>query len=77
MAQHQAGNSQGITDKNRAVAASAAKSNGSVTTPANYDSNTTMDTRLVAIGYTQAKCDAMTNNDKVYALRLSDDATTF
>lgn len=74
MAQHQLHNKQGFVDKERAVADSAAVPGGSVTTPANYDSNTALDTRLLALGYTQAQLDGMTQNDKVYAVRLSDDA---
>lgn len=76
MAQHQPGNNQGFTDPNRGTEGSVAKSDGSVATPANYDSNETMDTRLLALGYTQTQLDSMTNNDKVYAIRLSDDAAT-
>lgn len=43
-------------------------------TLANYASNASLDTRLLALGYTQATLDKMTQNDKVYALRLKDDA---
>lgn len=34
---------------------------------------TSMDTRLLALSYPQANIDRMTENDKVYALRLADD----
>lgn len=36
-------------------------------------SQATLDTRLLAIGYTQLNIDKMTENDKVYAVRLADD----
>ena len=74
MATHQLGNAQGFTDKSRAVAGP--DSTGSVATPANYDSQASLDTRLLALGYTQKKLDGMTHNDKVYAVRLNDDAAT-
>lgn len=77
MAQHQPGNAQGIVDKERAVAGSAPVSSGSLGTPANYDSNASLDTALLADGYTQATLDSMTQNDKIYALRLADDADSF
>lgn len=79
MATHQPGNAQGFVDKNRSTAGSVAKSNGSVGTPANYDNNTALDARLTAISastYPQSVLDQMTRNDKIYALRLADDATT-
>jgi hypothetical protein len=50
---------------------------GVVATPANYASDATLDARLTAISgttYTAARLRAMTWNDKVYAVRLSDDA---
>ena len=46
-------------------------------TPANYSSIFAMRTRLNAISatsYSAARLDAMTVNDMVYAIRLSDDA---
>lgn len=73
MAQHQLFNKQNFVDKERAVAGSDAVPGGSVGTPANYDSNTALDTRLLALGYSQATLDKMTQNDKVYAVRLNDD----
>ena len=76
MAQHQPGNAQGFTDPNRATAGSEAVSDGSVTTPADYDSNDSLDANLLLAGYTQATLDSMTHNDKVYAVRLADDSTT-
>lgn len=45
-----------------------------LSTPANYASNEALDTRLLALSYTQAQIDHMTQNDKVYAVRLADDA---
>ena len=80
MAQHQIGNSQGVVDKQRSTSRSVAKSNNSVSTPANYDNVAAMDARLQAINagyYTNARLDSMTMNDKVYALRIADDSGTF
>jgi hypothetical protein len=50
----------------------------SVSTPGNYVSNDSLDARLLAIGgvYTQKYIDSMTQNDKIYAIRLNDDATS-
>lgn len=36
-------------------------------------SQSTLDTRLLALSYTQAQIDQMTENDKVYAIRVKDD----
>jgi hypothetical protein len=38
-----------------------------------FVSQLAMDTRLLAAGYTQAQLDFMTENDKVYAIRVKDD----
>lgn len=38
-----------------------------------YLSQANLDTRLLALGYTQLNLDRMTENDKVYAIRLTDD----
>jgi hypothetical protein len=38
-----------------------------------FVSQANMDTRLLALGYTQAQLDVMTENDKVYAIRVKDD----
>lgn len=50
----------------------------SVGTPGSYASNNSLDARLLAIGgvYTQRYVDSMTQNDKVYAVRVNDDPTT-
>lgn len=81
MAQHQVGEVEvGFVNKNRATAGSVAKSNGDVATPANYENMAALDARLTAISattYTASRLDTMTLNDKIYALRLSDDPTTF
>jgi hypothetical protein len=47
----------------------------SQTTPGSYVSNASLDARLLAIGgvYTQKYIDSMTQNDKVYAVRVNDD----
>ncbi len=65
-----------FVDKRRATAGSAAVSSDGVTTPANFDSIADMDTRLTAISattYSQANLDSMTQNDKLYALRVNDE----
>lgn len=79
MAQHQIGNAQGIVDKKRSTAKSVHKSDGSIATPANYDNMAALDARLTAISattYTQARLDTMTMNDKIYAVRMNDDANS-
>lgn len=38
-----------------------------------FTSQATMDARLLALNYSQANIDKMTENDKVYAIRLADD----
>lgn len=48
-------------------------------TPANYASPTTLDTRLAAINgslYTAIYLSKMTLNDKIYAVRVADDAAS-
>ncbi|HEY9658390.1 MAG TPA: hypothetical protein V6C65_08055 [Allocoleopsis sp.] len=79
MAQHEWFSPQGFVDKTKSTAGSVADSNGSVSTPANYDNNSALDARLTAISattYSQKNLDSMTRNDKIYALRLNDDAST-
>lgn len=81
MAQHQLGGFEAdvIVARNRAVAGSVATSGAVYATPANYASFTAMDARLTAISgtlYPQSVLDMMTANDKVYAIRLNDDAAT-
>lgn len=48
---------------------------GSVAWP--YVDNDSLDDRLIALGYSQATVDTMTQNDKVYAVRLGNDPTGF
>lgn len=81
MAQHNLKNSlvkMGLS-KAHVTAGSTPKSTQDVTTPANYQSVSDLDTRLLAIGgiYTQSYLDSLTTNDKVYALKLNDDATNY
>lgn len=80
MAQHQIGMiEEGFVNKQRATAGSAAKTNGNMATPANYENMAAIDARLTAISattYSQSRLDTMTLNDKIYALRVQDDATT-
>lgn len=81
MAQHNLKNSPvkaGIS-KAHVTAGSVAKSSDDLTTAADYQSITDIDTRLLAIGgiYTQAYLDSITMNDKIYALKLTDDATNY
>jgi hypothetical protein len=57
--------------------ANAADANDELTTPANFVANSDLDTRLAAISgttYTAARLQVMTQNDKLYALRRSDEA---
>lgn len=81
MAQHQVSPATdlGFVGRQRAVAGSAAVSTNPLGTPANYKDLASMDTRLTAISattFTQARLDTMTQNDKVYALRLIDDSSS-
>ncbi len=53
--------------------------NDSVGTPANYSDMAALDARLQAISgttYTNAMLEIMSLNDKIYALRLNDDASS-
>lgn len=67
----------GFVDKRRATRAG---SNGlSVTTDANFTDEAGLDARLTAAAgatYTAARLRQMTKNDKVYALRLLDEAAS-
>ncbi len=81
MAQHYSANSpvrMGLS-KAHVTAGSTPVSTTDVTTPANYQSPSSLDTRLLAIGgvFTQAYVDSLTLNDKVYALKLNDDSTNY
>lgn len=81
MARHMPGdNNLGFTDRQRAGASgSVADDASAVGTPANYASEAALDARLTAISattYTAARLASMTTNDKVYAVRLNDDANT-
>lgn len=63
-------------------ALSVATANGDVmktVNPTAYNDNDSLDARLIAIGgiYTQKYVDSMTQNDKMYAIRLNDDAGSF
>jgi len=53
------------------------QSGANLGTAANYQSHASLDARLTAISagyFTTARLNMMTKNDKVYALRLADDA---
>jgi hypothetical protein len=63
-----------FVDKRRSSAPTNANPLG---TPGNYKDEASLDTRLAAISataYSAANLRVMTTNDKVYALRLNDDA---
>ncbi len=71
----------GFVDKRRAnnksAGVSANQLSANLTTA--MASNDALDTRLAAINagyYTAARLNAMTQNDKVYAIRLADDPTS-
>lgn len=81
MPQHMIGGLEAtnISARNRSVAGSVAVTSAMYGVPANYASIAALDTRLTAISatiYSQAQLDKMTDNDKVYALRLNDDPGT-
>lgn len=64
----------GFVDKRRTP--SIGNAAGSLATPANYASITSMRTRLAAINatiFSAARLDIMTENDMAYALRVNDD----
>lgn len=74
--QHQPDDVLGFVSKTRATSGSSGKSNESVATPANYTSIAALDARLTTLGYTATQLQTMTRNDKIFALRLKDDAGT-
>lgn len=64
----------GFVDKRRS---SAQTNTNPLATPANYASESAMDTRLAAISataYSAANLSNMTQNDKIFALRTNDDS---
>lgn len=68
-----------FVNRARAKAGSVIGNDDDLATPGNYASIATLDARLIAINnayYTQARLDQMTANDKVYAVRLNDDAAS-
>ena len=67
----------GTTTLTFSPAISAATASGDVFLPVavmSYADNDSLDARLLSSGYSQAQIDHMTQNDKVYAVRLKDDA---
>lgn len=66
----------GYVDKRRTTSVSNGATVRSATAQAAYVSQTAMDTRLLALGYSQKNIDSMTTNDKVYAIRVGDDPTS-
>lgn len=69
----------GFVNKQRVKADSNIGDETDLTTPANYASIDALDARLKVINaayYTNARLDKMTLNDKVYAVRVADDADT-
>lgn len=69
----------GFVNVQRAKAKSNIGDGNDLTTPASYTSLNALDARLTAINstyYTAARLNAMTANDKVYAVRMNDDPTT-
>lgn len=76
MPKHNLGVVRGVVDKRQTGVGAVPLSTQPLATPANYASEATLRTRLIAIGgvYVTAYIDTMTLNDMVYAVRLSDDA---
>lgn len=69
----------GFVNRQRAKANSNIGSGNDLNDSEVYTSIANLDTRLAAIDgtyYTQARLDQMSVNDKVYAVRVSDDPTT-
>lgn len=80
MPTHLVGPMEGVVDKQRATAGSAAVPGGSMTTPANYVGHTELDAALTAANgayYTAARLNIMNLNDKIYALRTLQDSDQF
>lgn len=77
MAQHQLGPVLDDTWVDKRRSGTAAISTGNITTPANFASISALDARLAAVSgtkYTAPRLQTMTVNDKVYALRVEDEA---
>lgn len=62
-----------FVDKRRSLTADDS-TDDNIGTPANYASIAALETRLLAVGYSQSQLNSMTVNDKQYALRLADDS---
>lgn len=62
--------STGFVDVRRTQATTAT----TLSNPADFTSLDTAETKLLANGYTQARLNQMTQNDKVYALRVLEEA---
>lgn len=60
-----------VVDKRRSTGNTATTP---IATPANYASESALDTRLSALGYSDAYIRVMTQNDKVFAVRSADDS---
>jgi len=78
------GISKAHTAPGGATNGSGAVSSDDLATPANYQSQSDIDTRLLALSagtfnglYTQAYLDTLTMNDKIYQLKITDDATNY
>lgn len=76
-AQGQIGDLRGFVDKRRSTAAGAINPATVLATIANYTDLNSIEAKLISTGnaaYTQAKLNLMTMNDKIYAVRLSQDS---
>lgn len=60
--------------RTRSTAANVVSNTTKLSTPATYNDRTSLETYLLAHGYTQAQLNIMTLNDCVYATKLSQDA---
>lgn len=75
----QIGNIVGFVDARESTAAASANNADQVATVQNYSDEAALDARLTAISattYTPARLASMTHNDKVYAVRSTDDAAS-
>ena len=75
----QIGNIVGFVDKRESGASASRDNADQVGTVANYADESSLDTRLAAANgayYTAARLREMTHNDKVYALRTTDDSAS-
>jgi hypothetical protein len=66
----------GVVQRQRATVTNASKNSTVISTPGTYVDRASMETYLLAHGYTQATLTRMNLNDVKYATRISQDPTS-